>query len=181
MSRKQCHIAQIFTDLSDFRFLQSPSSSLVVDQEAALYQHSVASVTCLLSSCRLLRDDRIKSCRLLVKGVYSLQIYATEFWTDSVLTVVEAKGKLDTDSALYDLLQRLVSELHSTFTILDGKPENELDGTVADPRLSLLRDHEVIQDHVRRAVQFRSLKRLEQCLQQECCECAVIPAVLTLY
>lgn len=162
------------------RFLQGPSSNLKIDEEAVLHQHCVASVTCLLSSLRLLHDDYHESHRLIIKGIYGLQLYASEYWTESLLSVLELRGDLGTFPALHTSLCQLTEAIDSwpAFHRNQDK-DDEIGQSLQDSRLNWLRDHEAVQRHVRRAIWARSPKQLERHLILENSTCELTVYLLT--
>ncbi|KAF3767250.1 hypothetical protein M406DRAFT_338058 [Cryphonectria parasitica EP155] len=146
-------------------FLQGSLTDLVLDEEAALHQHCLASVTCLLSSLRLVEQDRQQAYRLLVKGVYGIQIYSVEHWTDYVLYVANSTCGLRIPSTLHDQLCLLSERLTSIF----GQPSQNdvVEDSLKDPRLQYLQKSEAVYLLVRAAMSSRSLKQLEEDLKQE--------------
>lgn len=125
-------------------------------------QHGTSTITCLLSSVRLLGDDLPKSYGLLLKGVYSLQLYAAEYWTDCILTIVDVEKGLETQSRLFSMVRGLVTALE--FFQIDEH------GSVEEPtdrRLEYLRDNEEVRDFIRRDISRGSLKQLEDHLKRE--------------
>lgn len=146
------------------RFLQNSSSNLVIEKRTALQQHCLAAVTCLLSSFRLVHETCDSKYRLIVKGVYEFQVYASEYWTDYLLDEAESQDGLDPDSRVY----HLVSQFSSGLEGLLG-PQQYLDppsGLESELRLRRLQKFPLISKHVNRSLQARSLERLEEGLQQ---------------
>lgn len=147
------------------RFLQSSSSSIEIDSNNALYQHGLASVACLFSSLRLVSMERQDALRLLVKGVYGLQVYAFEYWTEIVVSLASSAGGLDTTSALYALLCRFSEDLQAAFKFEDQ--EDYTGDSEREPSLGVLSEHPTIHNHIRRAIRARSMRSLEQHYKQE--------------
>lgn len=157
------------------RFLQSPSSNLVISEETAVGQHCIASITCLLSSMRLVSQQRQQVFRVLVRGVYGLQLYATEYWTDYLLFMLGQNGGLDGDSTLHNLLCQLSAGIDAAFQ--NDREEDYHDAPSQDKRLDHLKERQSIYNNVRNAIWARSLQQLEQCLRSESCEWRLSPMV----
>lgn len=169
-SQKSIQLAHC-PNIGPFRFLQDPSSTLELNLREAQQQHSISTITCLLSSVRLLGDDLPKSYGLLLKGVYSLLLYAAEYWTDCILTVVEIEKGLQTQPHLLSLVSRLMTELDSSRI-----EEHEIVEEPFDLRLEHLRDHGSIREFICRDMLRGSLKQFEEDLKRERSEFAVLIA-----
>lgn len=131
-------------------------------------QHCIASTACLLSSMKLLSQQRQQSFRVLVRGVYGLQLYATEYWTEYLLAIVGRNGGLDRDSTLHSLLYQLSAGIDAASQ--NDRDEDYRDDPSQDNRLDHLKEHQSIYENVRKAIWTRSLQHLEQCLRSEGCE-----------
>lgn len=155
------------------RFLQSSSSSLVISEETAMSQHCIASISCLLSSARLLSQQREHAFRVLVRGVYAIQLYAAEYWTEYLLLIVGQNGGLHGGSTLHNLLYQLSTAIENAFHN-NGKEEHG-DAVSQDLRLSQLKEHQNIYNNVRNAILARSLQNLERSLKSERCQWRFLP------
>lgn len=131
-------------------------------------QHCIACIACLLSSMKLLSQERQQSFRVLVRGVYGLQLYAAEYWTEYLLAVIGRDGGLDRDSTLHNLLYRLSAGIDAA-SQNDGD-EHYRDDPSQDDRLDHLKEHQSIYENVQRAIWTRSPEQLEQRLRSEGCE-----------
>lgn len=130
-----------------------------------LQQHCLATVTCLFSSFRLLDDPSDKKYQLMVKGVFDLQVYAYEYWTDYLLCVAGSGRGLEAESQLLDVLNRFSARLRLTFQY-NYQPGDPSDVEM-ERRMQNLHDHPHIAEHVKRALQARSIEQLEQNLKHE--------------
>lgn len=150
------------------RFLQSSSSNLNIYEKAAMNQHCIASIACLLSSMKLLGQNRQDIFQVVVRGVYGLQLYATEYWTEYLSAIVDRCGGLDGDSIICNLLYRLSAGIDAAF----GNDDQDLqyDELSPDKSWDHLKEHQGIYKLVRRAIWARSLKQLEQNLRTESCQ-----------
>lgn len=97
----------------------------------------------------------------VIKGLHGFHVYATEFWTEYLLSSVKfARGDLDNASPLLVLACKLADTLNETSnpTISEEakSPPNGL-----NDRTSFLRQHPTLYKHVEAALKGRSLKRLE--------------------
>lgn len=140
-------------------------------------QHCVASVACLLSSIKLLSLQRQQAFQLLVRGVYGLQLYATEYWTEYLLAIIGHNEGLDRDSTLHCLLCQLSSGIGAT-SQTDGENLKHFgDDPSQNKRLEYLREHQSIYYTVRQALWARSIEQLEQCLKGESCGLRLSPEI----
>lgn len=128
---------------------------------------------------KLLGQKREETLLLLVSGVYGLQLYATEYWTEYLLTVMDWDRGLDKQSKLYGLLCRLSVGLDAAFE--NDRQEFRGDELPEDGRLDCLREYPAIHKCVRAAISARSLKQLEQRLKVESCQLSLSPAIYVSY
>ncbi|KAH0531370.1 hypothetical protein TsFJ059_000210 [Trichoderma semiorbis] len=152
-----------FIHVSVKEFLQTPSSSLTINQEESLQEHGVATVSCLLSGLRVFGKVYPEQARYLrvIKGLHGFHVYATEFWTEYLLSSVKfAREDPYNTSPLLFLACKLADTLNETSNLAisdDAKsPPNGL-----NDRTSFLRQHPILYKHVEAALKGRSLKRLE--------------------
>jgi hypothetical protein len=130
-----------------------------------LHQHCLAAVTCLLSSFKLLDDASYDKHRLIVRGLYEFQVYASEYWTDYLLDEAGSQDGLDPESRLYHLVAQLSSRLEE----LPGTDQDpyEPSGLESELRLSRIQRFPLVFKHVKKSLQARSLERLEEGLKQQ--------------
>lgn len=138
-------------------------------------QQCIASIACLLSSMKLLDQDRQQAFQVLVRGVYGLQIYATVYWIEYLLSIVDSNGGLDRRSTLYNLLCQLSEGVDTAFD--NDSQESYSHDPCDDRRLDKLKEHQGIYRNVRKAILARSLKQLEQRLRIESCGSRHLSAV----
>lgn len=141
-------------------FLQEASSNLIIREQAVLRQHCLASVTCILSSFRLLDGTFNEKCQLIVRGMFDFQVYACEYWTEYLLYVAESGRGLAAESQLVNILMKFSTRLRLTFQY-QGQPEEPSDGDVKR-RMQYLNDYPEIFEHVNRSLQARSIEQLER-------------------
>lgn len=146
-------------------FLQQASSNLIIHEDTTLQQHCLASVTCLLSSFRLLGGAFDEKCRLIVKGVFDLQVYAYEYWTEYLLCVAESGRGLKAESQLLKVLIKFSTRLKLTFQN-QFQPEEPSEGDIK-LRVQYLHEYPDISEHVKRSLQARSIGQLERNLKHE--------------
>ena len=150
------------------RFLQTSSSNLVINEQEALQEHGIATITCLLSGLEVFSktsEEQTKYLRV-VKGLHGLHVYATEYWTEYLLSHAASAGGLDTNSSLFALAYRLADRLEETVNPTTTK-EVDSESRMLDERLITLRQYITLYRQVERALKARSLKRLEAELLQE--------------
>ena len=133
-----------------------------------LQEHGIATIACLLSGLEVFSgtyQEQLK-CLRVVKGLHGLHVYATEYWTEYLLSHATSVGGLDKDSRLFVLAHQLANELQK---VSDHSKTNDADigPTVFDERLASLRQHTALQKQVEGALRARSLEKLEWELLQE--------------
>ncbi|WAO86156.1 NACHT domain-containing protein [Fusarium falciforme] len=132
-----------FIHISVKEFLQSSSSNIVIHKQQALREHGVATVTCLLSGLRLFGGEFSEHDRVLRigKGLHGFHVYATEYWTEYLLSHIARADGIDTNSP--ELLMILACQLADV--VKDSSPEMavENDGGTSqlDERLPALRQY----------------------------------------
>ncbi|KAL7928885.1 hypothetical protein V8C35DRAFT_221248 [Trichoderma chlorosporum] len=152
-----------FIHVSVKEFLQTSSSNLAINKKDSLHDHGVATVSCLLSGLQIFRNTYSESARCLriIKGIHGFHVYASEFWTEYLLSSAECgSGNLDTDSPLLILACKMANILDEAMSPVFreklGHQPDEL-----DERMLFLRQHPTLYKHVEWALKGRSLKRLE--------------------
>lgn len=133
-----------------------------------MVQHAKATVTCLLAGVDVfahpLKDPTtyIK----ILKGLYGLHLYATEYWTDYLICSATDLGNGGDEADLWVLANSLAYKVDNMFdTISIQEPGN--DGTPLDTRINLLSQYPVLQKQIRVAQKARSLKQVEAELSRE--------------
>ncbi|EAQ87140.1 hypothetical protein CHGG_03759 [Chaetomium globosum CBS 148.51] len=158
-------LALIHVSVKDF--VQSPSSNLAIREEEVLQQHTTAVLACLISGLDVFHKGYHEHSRVfrVIKGMHGLHVYATEYWTEYLLSEASRHGGISTDTCV----SRLASELANKLEV--WAPSNVPLGRPgpghSDERLLLLRQHETLQDHVKRSLGSRTTKQLEHELQSE--------------
>lgn len=143
------------------RFLQT-SSNLVIKEQEALQEHGVATVTCLLSGLEVFSEtypEQPKYLRVL-KGLHGFHVYATEYWTEYLLSHTMSNGGIDASSAFFVLACQLAHKLNEAANPT-SLIEIDSEASLSDERLLLLKQHAVLYNLVDKALKARSLKRLE--------------------
>lgn len=84
------------------RFLQTPSSNVVIHEQEALQEHAVAIIACLLSGARVFNKAYPEQAKYqrVAKGLHGLHVYATEYWTECLLSHAASGDGLDQSSSL---------------------------------------------------------------------------------
>ena len=144
------------------RFLQSSRSNLIINEQDALREHGMATFACLLSGLEVFGETYEEHHRYLrvAKGIHGFHIYATEHWTEYLLSHAVSEGGVNISSPFVTLACLLANKLDET--ILQESPvEIDSELSVSDQRLTLLGQHPVLCKQVEAALRGRSLKRLE--------------------
>lgn len=156
-----------FIHISVKEFLQTPSSNVVIHEQEALQEHAVATIACLLSGVRVFSNAYPEQAKYqrVAKGLHGLHVYATEYWTECLLSHAASGDGLDQSSSLFVLASQLVHELDKAYG-QPGAPNAGSNIRISDKRLALLQQHGLLHKHVEGALKGRSLKRLESELLQ---------------
>lgn len=103
----------------------------------------------------------------VAKGLHGFHIYATEFWTEYLLSYSVLGDANSTSSApsLITLACQLADKMEELGPATLGESESE--PRLIDERLVSLQQHAVLQKHVERALNARSLQNLESRILQE--------------
>lgn len=97
----------------------------------------------------------------VIKGLHGFHVYATEYWTEYLLSHARcASGHVETDSLLFILACRLANKLNETIDPM-ATEEIKTESNGLDERIALLRQHPILYKHVEGALKGGSLKRLE--------------------
>lgn len=135
----------------------------MIHKQQALHEHGVAAITCLLSGLRVFRSDFPEQSRLLRvgKGLHGLHVYATEYWTEYVLSYATRANEFDTDSPspLISLACQLTDEVEDSG--LATPTEQDTEPYQLDERLSSLLKYPKLHQCVCRALKARSLENLQ--------------------
>jgi hypothetical protein len=102
----------------------------------------------------------------VVKGLHGFHVYATEYWTEYLLSHAVSAGGLDTNSSLFVFAYRLADRLEEAVNPIAAK-EVDSESRMLDERLTSLRQHAALHKQVEGALKARSLKQLESELLQE--------------
>jgi hypothetical protein len=123
----------------------------------------MASFACLLSGLEVFNEsyqEHNKYLRVL-KGVHGFHIYATEHWTEYLLSYVASEGGFNLDSCFVKLACQLANKLDEI--VIRGSPlEVDPELSVSDQRLALLGHQPALCKHIKAALKARSLKLLER-------------------
>lgn len=95
-----------------------------------------------------------------------MHVYATEHWTEYLLSHAASTSGLDTNPSLLTLANRLADKLGEAVNPTTTK-EVDSESRMLDERLISLRQHTALYKQVEGALKARSLKRLEAELLQE--------------
>jgi hypothetical protein len=137
-----------------------PGSKLLISRDKEIYDHALASTTCLLSGLEVFNvgyshQDRIMR---VFKGLHGFHVYANQYWVDHVLDVF---ASTNSQHQFFDLTTTL-RNLSNALEMLEGlsafasKKTGEL--TVSDNRLDLLKEYPGLHKNAKIAAQARSQK-----------------------
>ena len=158
-----------------YRFLQSPSSNLLLDKNEALLEHGIATVACLLAGGQrfLAPHSENVDYSAVVKGLHGFHIYATAHWHEYLIYHVGTLGGTHNQSSLLDLANRLSVMLDEhDISVINGLQAK--DPAMRDKRLDALEAYPNLIKLVKRTLVSRSQKRLEAELFQDTSKIHVI-------
>jgi len=163
--RVDATLAFIHVSVKDF--VQSPSSNLAIREEEVLQQHAAATLACLISGLDVFDEGYPEHSMAfrVIKGIHGLHVYATEYWTEYLLSEASRHGGISSDTCVFRLARQLANKLdtRAPSDILIGQP----DSCELDERLLLLGQHQTLQNHVKRSLGSRTAKQLEHELRSE--------------
>lgn len=152
------------------RFLQSTSKGLNIKENEALKQHGAATVTCLLSGLNVFCHTYAEQDRALrvAKGLHGLHVYATEFWTEYLLSwaASECPRAEDDSVPLLDIACKLAASLN--VSLATTTPNLQHLNKRMDGRLKFLEQYPMLLKLVHEALQARSLESLESRILRNC-------------
>ena len=106
---------------------------------SAVHEQCLATATCLLSGLQIFQHSISEQDRLLraVRGFHGLQVYASEYWVEYVLSIAASEKGLDPGAAFFPRCLQLAETLNSLNT-----NEQQLSvQSVADDRLLSLESY----------------------------------------
>lgn len=129
-------------------------------------EHCSATLACLLSGVKVFLHECDQQDRVyrMFKGHHGLHVYASEYWTDYLLSVAEAENGSST-SQILTLACKLAQRLDQTAVNTTSRTHSSTDGEV-DARLQHLLGYPSLGNHVRNFLRAKSLQTLESRLQQ---------------
>jgi hypothetical protein len=148
--------------LTSSRFLQTSSQPIFLRERQSLQEHAVATVACLISGLKFFDDAYPAHDRVLrvAKGLHGFHVYATEFWTEYVLSCLGSNYATTADSS--NLLISLACELADKLEHEDRTKRTDVSiMNPLDTRLKCLHQCRVLQKHVDQCLRSRSLETLE--------------------
>jgi hypothetical protein len=160
--RRDGTLAFIHVSVKDF--VQASSSNLVIREEEVLQQHATAVLACLISGLDVFSGGFAESLQAsrVIKGIHGLHIYATEYWTEYLLSEVTRHGG-SSDNCVFRLARQLANKLESL--VPSDVQRGDSDPGHFDDRLFLLGQDETLQKHVKRSLESRTMEKLERELQ----------------
>ncbi|KIL88700.1 hypothetical protein FAVG1_07948 [Fusarium avenaceum] len=166
--RKDATFAFIHNSVKEF--LQSTSKGLNVKENEALQQHGAATITCLLSGLNVFCHTDAEQDRSLrvAKGLHGFHVYATEFWTEYLLSWVASEyPRAECDSVpLLDIACKLAASLDVSPPITTSNARHP--DKMMDKRLQFLEKHPTLLKLINQALQARSLESLESRVLRDC-------------
>lgn len=144
------------------RFLISARGLISISERTAIREHATATITALLAGRRVFKagfDERNRLLQL-VRGVHGIHVYATEFWTEYLLSDSELSNGPDVSSDLFALALRLAQEL-STGCFYPLPKELIVQPADIDVRLQIFQQHRLLHEQMKASINSRSLQRLE--------------------
>lgn len=136
-----------------------PSSNVFLHEQQILQEHGLATINCIRSGMRILGNNTPKDDTYyrVGKGLHAFHIYATEYWTEYLLShaMTRNKSNADTKSILIPVACQLADELEEWCRQSSIKPQSGI--TLNDKRLESLQEYTVLHKCVSGALEARSL------------------------
>ncbi|KAI1501805.1 hypothetical protein F5X99DRAFT_381098 [Biscogniauxia marginata] len=135
--RRDSTFAFIHVSVRDF--LQSSESNVILNEETALSEQGLATVTCLLSGFRVFSRSFSKQSRFLrvVRSLHAFHTYATEYWLEYLLSNASSVKGMDMNSKLF-LLSCELSKALKELTMAPGSGKDDHASLLLDNRLAYL-------------------------------------------
>jgi len=92
-------------------------------------------------------------------------MYATEFWTEYLLSEASRHGGIGSDTCVFRLARQLANNLERIAPSTVQRSNSDLSNS--DERLSLLEPHQALQEHVEWSLKSGTIEQLERELQSE--------------
>lgn len=129
-------------------------------------EHCSATLVCLLSGIDIFLRERSQQERAerILSGQNGLHVYATEYWTDYLLSLAEAENGFASDSPILTLASRLARSLDETAAKTPSRAYSSRDWEV-DARLQYLLGYPSLANHIITFLRAKSLQTLESRLQ----------------
>ncbi|CEI70590.1 hypothetical protein FVEN_g920 [Fusarium venenatum] len=158
--RKDSTLSFIHNSVKEF--LQTSSQPIVLEERQSLQEHGVATVACLLSGLKYFDHTypaHDKALRV-ARGLHGFHVYATEFWTEYLLSFASSNDTVTADSSisLISLACELAHKLE--YEEVASTTDDSMMNPV-DVRLGSLHQYRVLQKCVDRSLRLRSLGTLE--------------------
>lgn len=122
----------------------------------------MAAVTCLLSGLEVFNTTYDKQIRYhrVVKGLHGFHVYATEYWTEYLLSRAVYLSGLEHNSLLFAMACKMADKLDAiaSHSMIE---QIETPSRVQDERLAYLKHYPTLNKQVRAALDVRSIDRLE--------------------
>jgi hypothetical protein len=150
-----------------YRFLQSPSSTIVINEHEAQIEHGAAAITCLISGLQVFSTsfDRQKRLLRLIRGIHGFHVYATEYWSEYLLSNTFDSDGLVTSSTLLVKASLFADRLDEA-ALATHSIASTFGNAAIDERLMLFREYQNLYKYLEAALNSRSQKCLEQQLAQ---------------
>ncbi|KAK3293870.1 uncharacterized protein B0H64DRAFT_398860 [Chaetomium fimeti] len=161
--RRDGTLAFIHVSVKDF--VQTSSSNLVIREEEVVQQNTTAVLACLISGLDVFNEgypEDLKTSRV-IRGLHGLHTYATEFWTEYLLSEASRHGGISSDIKAFRLAIQLTNKLESMAPC--NVQRSDSNPSSSDERLLLLGQHETLHKHVERSLKSRTIEQLERELQ----------------
>lgn len=135
---------------------------MAIKNQEAFEEHGVATITCLLSGLDVFNTTYDKQARYhrVLKGLHGFHIYATEYWTEYLLSRAEYASGLEANSTLFSLACQMVDRLNAADDSTTTE-HIEAQSSVQEKRLAYLQQFPILYKRVRAYLDARSIKRLE--------------------
>ncbi|RAO67477.1 uncharacterized protein BHQ10_003489 [Talaromyces amestolkiae] len=165
-----------FIHVSVKDYLQMPGSTLLIDRVKEVYEHAIASVTCLLSGLEVFNVGYSNQDRIMrvLKGLHGFHVYANQYWVDYILEILSLNSEQhNLQSGLTTILRDLSNALESSGRLLQSSKKAE-ELAVSDSRLVLLKQYPGLYKNAQITLQARSQTMLGDVSRKEDSPCVTM-------
>lgn len=135
-----------------------PGSKLLISRNKEIYEHALASATCLLSGLEVFNAEYSHQDRIsrVLKGMHGFYIYANQYWVDYVLEIFSSSSQQQVCDLTATL--RTLSNALEMFGGLSLHSKKTGESAVSENRLDLIKEYLGLYQNAKIVLQARKQK-----------------------